>query len=266
MARTTTARVAALALGMGTLGAVSSLEVTAPSEGLSVVADRTYTVEWTGTEGNNLYEIDLYYCGSSCAEDDCGDWVAALCDDADGCSDIEGNYDVVMPEPLEGVTGSGYKVRVMDVNDESNTDCSADFTLVASGDSDEAFLVVTAPEAGNMAYAGDEYTVEFDYDNGVGSSTDRFSIDLYMDDGGDGDCGTYVTSICDKPTIGCKDSQGDYDVTIPEDTVAGEYSIRVGRFEDESLFGCSGTFEVISEHDDSLSYEFSYSFDYYYDF
>ena len=61
-------------------------------------------------------------------------------------------------------------------------------------------------------------------------------------------------------------AEGDYDVTIPENTVAGEYSIRVGRFEDESLFGCSGTFEVISEHDDSLSYEFSYSFDYYYDF
>ena len=46
---------------------------------------------------------------------------------------------------------------------------------------------------------------QFDYDNGVGSSVDRFSIDLFTSDG-TGDCGTYVTSICDKESIGCKDS------------------------------------------------------------
>lgn len=34
----------------------------------------------------------------------------------------------------------------------------------------------------------------------------RFAIDLYMV-GGSGDCGTYVTSICDKESIGCKDSR-----------------------------------------------------------
>ena len=48
--------------------------------------------------------------------------------------------------------------------------------------------------------------VQFDYDNGFGSSADRFSIDLYLADGGSGDCGTYVTSVCDKPSIGCRDS------------------------------------------------------------
>ena len=48
--------------------------------------------------------------------------------------------------------------------------------------------------------------LQFDYDNGVGSKVDRFSIDLYKADGGSGDCGTYVTSICDKESIGCKDS------------------------------------------------------------
>ncbi len=47
--------------------------------------------------------------------------------------------------------------------------------------------------------------VQFDYDNGVGSKVDRFSIDLYTSDG-TGDCGTFVTSICDKESIGCKDS------------------------------------------------------------
>lgn len=34
---------------------------------------------------------------------------------------------------------------------------------------------------------------------------DRFAIDLYRADGS-GDCGTWVTSICDKETLGCKDS------------------------------------------------------------
>ncbi len=46
---------------------------------------------------------------------------------------------------------------------------------------------------------------KFDYYNEVGDRAGRFNIDLYMSDGGDG-CGTYVTSVCDKPAIGCKDS------------------------------------------------------------
>lgn len=47
--------------------------------------------------------------------------------------------------------------------------------------------------------------VQFDYDNGVGSRVDRFAIDLYYADG-QGDCGTWVANLCDKPSIGCKDS------------------------------------------------------------
>lgn len=47
---------------------------------------------------------------------------------------------------------------------------------------------------------------KFDYANGLGSSVNRFAIDLYSS-GGSGDCGTYVTTICDKPSIGCKDSR-----------------------------------------------------------
>lgn len=37
---------------------------------------------------------------------------------------------------------------------------------------------------------------------------------------------------------------GDYDVQIPCDTEDGEYRIRVGRFEDDALFGCSDKFEI----------------------
>lgn len=53
-----------------------------------------------------------------------------------------------------------------------------------------------------------------------------------------------------------KISVGDYDVEIPADTPSGEYSIRVGRFEDKALFGCSGTFMVEGDDDMSMSYRF----------
>ena len=93
--------------------------------------------------------------------------MTALCPYGEsGCPDNEGDYDIVMPEPMSGTSGSGYKVRVMDVDDESSVDCSDDFYLLASeeapvvGDMDGPSLVVTSPEEGDMAYAGEEYTVE----------------------------------------------------------------------------------------------------------
>lgn len=49
---------------------------------------------------------------------------------------------------------------------------------------------------------------------------------------------------------------GDYDVEIPSDTEAGDYKIRVGRFEDETLYGCSGTFSIMGSDDMSMSYDF----------
>ncbi|CAM9888516.1 unnamed protein product, partial [Laminaria digitata] len=253
------ARTAFVALAVGMIGAANALKVVTPSEGLTVIADRTYTVEWEGTSENNRFEIDLYYCGSYCMEDECGEWVTALCPYGEsGCPDNEGDYDIVMPEPMSGTSGSGYKVRVMDVDDEEDADCSDDFYLIGSeeapkvGDSDGPTIKVTSPAEGDMAEACHEYTIEFDYDNGVGSSVDRFSIDLYKAEGS-GDCGTYVTSICDKPSIGCKDSVGDYDVEIPCDTESGEYKVRVGRFEDDSLYACSGAFEIVSKGGDGDS-------------
>lgn len=90
--------------------------------------------------------------------------MTALCEYGDGgCPDTAGNYDVVMPEPMDG-TSTGYKVRVMDAADESNVDCSSVFTLAASDDEPEGAndrrLIVTSPEDGDLAYAGEEYTVE----------------------------------------------------------------------------------------------------------
>lgn len=46
---------------------------------------------------------------------------------------------------------------------------------------------------------------------------------------------------------------GDYDVVIPEDTETGMYSIRVGRFEDDDLFGCSDAFMVEGSDDEDMS-------------
>ncbi|CAM9812047.1 unnamed protein product [Laminaria digitata] len=157
-----------------------------------------------------------------------------------------------MPEPMDNTSGSGYKIRVEDVDDESNYDCSDEFFLMASeehempGGGPGPSLTVTSPARNDVAVAGDEYTVEWDYDNGYGSSVGRFAIDLYMQ-GGTGDCGTFFATICDKPTIGCKDSMGDYDVFIPEGAVSGNYLIRVGVFEDDSVFDCSDRFEIIGD-------------------
>lgn len=251
-----------VALTCGMLGAASALEVVTPSADQVVIADRTYTVEWTGTGSGSHVGIDLYYCGSYCTEDDCGDWTTSLCPYGDtGCPDSTGDYDVVMPEPMMGTSGSGYKVMVTDMSDETESDCSDEFFLMAAGeapttgDTDGPFLTVTAPADGDVAIVGEEYTVEWDYDNGVGSKVDRFSIDLYMADGS-GDCGTYYATVCDKPSIGCKDSQGDYDVMIPTNAPSGMYKLRVGRFEDESLFDCSDTFEVVGDEITSMSFRF----------
>ncbi|WP_411021411.1 hypothetical protein, partial [Salmonella sp. s37812] len=87
----------------------------------------------TGTGSDNRYEIDLYYCGSYCMEDDCGEWVTALCPYGEnGCPDNEGDYDVYMPQPMDNTSGSSYKVRVENVADESDNDCSDAFYLMAS--------------------------------------------------------------------------------------------------------------------------------------
>lgn len=54
---------------------------------------------------------------------------------------------------------------------------------------------------------------------------------------------------------------GNYDVEIPCDTLAGEYSIRVGRFENPSLYSCSAPFMVIAGEDSSEDSDSSESSD-----
>lgn len=40
---------------------------------------------------------------------------------------------------------------------------------------------------------------------------------------------------------------GDYDVTIPCEIAAGDYKIRVGRFEDPALYDCSDAFSIVAD-------------------
>lgn len=46
-------------------------------------------------------------------------------------------------------------------------------------------------------------------------------------------------------------ADGDYDITIPANTPAGLYSIRVGLAVDEWIYDCSDTFEIIAEDDNN---------------
>ena len=93
--------------------------------------------------------------------------MTALCPyGEDGCPDNEGDFDIVMPEPMSGTSGAGYKVRVTDADDPDGADCSDEFFLKASeeapevGDIDGPYLIVTAPMVGDLADAGEVYTVE----------------------------------------------------------------------------------------------------------
>lgn len=65
------------------------------------------------------------------------------------------------------------KVRVADV-ESGEADCSGDFYLVASTDApepkpDSYYMIVTSPEEGDVAMAGEEYTIEVRFGS-IGSS------------------------------------------------------------------------------------------------
>lgn len=64
---------------------------------------------------------------------------------------------------------SRQQVRVVDIDDEPDADCSDEFFLLASneapqvGDADGPSLVVTSPALGDVAEACNEYTVEVSF-------------------------------------------------------------------------------------------------------
>lgn len=105
-------------------------------------------------------------------QDSCGEFVSALCPYADkGCPDSEGDYDVVLPEPLGG-SGGGYRysILVADAGDEENYDCSGEFYLMASadaprvGDADGPSMEVVTPTADDRLSPGERVTVKVRHD------------------------------------------------------------------------------------------------------
>lgn len=105
--------------------------------------------------------------GLSVSQTYCGDFVAYLCPNTpEGCPDGAGDYDVVFPEPLGGVTSDGYVVRVEDAGNSDDAACSDEFSLIASseapqeGEIDGPTLEVLLPIMEDEVIAGQEYTVK----------------------------------------------------------------------------------------------------------
>lgn len=72
-----------------------------------------------------------------------------------------------MPEPLDGVSSNGYRVRLAQVGYGSERiRCSEDFYLVSSqdvplpGNTGGPSMAVVSPTADSIAVAGNEYTIE----------------------------------------------------------------------------------------------------------
>lgn len=99
----------------------------------------------------------------------CGFLLASLCVEGEaGCvQDVDGGYDVVLPEPLGGKSGNGYRIRIAEVGGGwENVRCSDDFYLMASVDKPIAgevggpSIAVLSPTKHSVAFAGGEYTIE----------------------------------------------------------------------------------------------------------
>lgn len=242
---------------------VQALEVVSPAKGETVVAGRTFAVEWINSGGNTEYAIDLFRASPD-SHAQCGTFVTMLCGHGDRCMDSSGDYDVIFPESLQQSPSSGYVVGVKGTLD-ATYGCSDEFSIFTEEQvprTNEYSLNITAPVDGDVAFVGHEYTVQWDYLNGVGSSADRFDIDLYRATGKSGQCGTYAEALCEKSMIGCRDSDGAYLIQIPPDATPDRYRIRVGRFEDESIYDCSGVFAIVDDDEFEEQYSMSYSMEF----
>ena len=107
-------------------------------------------------------------------EDDCGFYIADLSGEgSQACPTTGDGCEVVMPEPLGGVSGDGYRVRISEVGTDTSR-CSSDFYLVASEDAPGPFeeggpsIVVIEPNSNSVAVAGDAYTVEVIFSKIIG--------------------------------------------------------------------------------------------------
>lgn len=131
-------------------------------------------------------------------------------------------------------------------------------TVVALGLAALLFLVLPAAFADDISVAtpttlaaGEEFSVEWTYTtedevSGTTGDLNPFDIDLRACDGGaceNGQCGSVYRALCEREG-GCLDSDGSYDVTLPPDTVAGDYVVRVTFVGESGESAMSSTQEI----------------------
>ncbi|CAB1102838.1 MEP19 [Ectocarpus sp. CCAP 1310/34] len=112
-----------------------------------------------------------------------------------------------------------------------------------------AYQIVVATPA-NSKEAGETFGLAFAYTDSGGTTGDltSFDIELRSHDNADATTGCgdeALASLCTREAAGvCSDSDGSYDVQIPEDAEAGKYSIKIMLADDDSAYACTNAFNV----------------------
>ncbi|CAM9568664.1 unnamed protein product, partial [Hapterophycus canaliculatus] len=102
--------------------------------------------------------------------------------------------------------------------------------------------------------AGELFTTSFSYSASGGTTGDLTSFDIELRSHASASattgCGeTVFASLCTRDGGVCMDSDGSYDVQIPEDAPAGKYSIKVMLSEDSMVWACTDAFNVTLPRD-----------------
>lgn len=72
---------------------------------------------------------------------------------------------------------------------------------------------------------------------------------------GSGACGNEYVSLCTRDDGVCMDSDGSYDVQIPDTAEVGMYSIKVMLSDETSVFSCTDAFDVTAAADGTVVVE-----------
>lgn len=72
---------------------------------------------------------------------------------------------------------------------------------------------------------------------------------------GAGACGNEFASLCTRDDGVCMDSDGSYDVQIPDTAEPGMYSIKVYLTDDSTVFSCTDAFDVMAAADSTVVVE-----------
>eukprot|EP00752_Nemacystus_decipiens_P005724 g5181.t1 len=126
---------------------------------------------------------------------------------------------------------------------------TADSNLTADA---QAQIVVATPATSKQA--GQDFSTAFSYSGSGGTTGDLTAFDIelrsHSSETATTGCGEELfASLCteeldDDTALVCMDSDGSYDVQIPDDAPAGMYSIKVMLSEDKTVWGCTDAFEV----------------------